>query len=80
MRSILDSIAVRLDEEETLEDDVLQEALSAAWVEAMIAWDVGARWAWTVLRASVPLATAQVAVGTQWGTLAYPGAGRIPKW
>jgi uncharacterized protein YndB with AHSA1/START domain len=30
------------------------------WVEAMIAWDVGARWAWTVLGASVPLATAQV--------------------
>jgi Polyketide cyclase / dehydrase and lipid transport len=30
------------------------------WVEEMIAWDDGRRWAWTVLRASVPLATAQV--------------------
>ena len=30
------------------------------WVEEMIAWDPGRRWAWTVLRASVPFATAQV--------------------
>jgi uncharacterized protein YndB with AHSA1/START domain len=30
------------------------------WVEEMVAWDDGRRWAWTVLRASVPFATAQV--------------------
>jgi len=30
------------------------------WVEEMIAWDVPVRWAWTVTRASVPFATAQV--------------------
>ena len=30
------------------------------WVEEIIAWDVDRRWAWTVVRASVPLATAQV--------------------
>jgi len=30
------------------------------WIEEMIAWDDGTRWAWTVVRASVPLATAQV--------------------
>jgi uncharacterized protein YndB with AHSA1/START domain len=30
------------------------------WVEEMVAWDDGRRWAWTVLRASVPLAKAQV--------------------
>jgi polyketide cyclase/dehydrase/lipid transport protein len=30
------------------------------WVEEMIAWDASARWAWTVLRATVPFATAQV--------------------
>jgi uncharacterized protein YndB with AHSA1/START domain len=30
------------------------------WVEEMIAWDEGTRWAWTVLRASVPFAKAQV--------------------
>lgn len=30
------------------------------WIEEMIAWDDGMRWAWTVLRASVPLAAAQV--------------------
>ena len=30
------------------------------WVEEMIAWDDGQRWAWTVLRASVPFAKAQV--------------------
>ena len=30
------------------------------WVEEMIAWDDGRRWAWTVLRASVPFAAAQV--------------------
>jgi len=30
------------------------------WIEEMIAWDEPARWAWTVTRASVPLATAQV--------------------
>ena len=30
------------------------------WVEEMMAWDDGRRWAWTVLRASVPFATAQV--------------------
>jgi uncharacterized protein YndB with AHSA1/START domain len=30
------------------------------WVEEMVAWDDGRRWAWTVLRASVPFAEAQV--------------------
>lgn len=30
------------------------------WVEALIAWDAGARWGWTVTRSSVPLASAQV--------------------
>jgi carbon monoxide dehydrogenase subunit G len=30
------------------------------WVEEIIAWDVDRRWAWTVVRASVPLARAQV--------------------
>ena len=30
------------------------------WIEEMIAWDEPARWAWSVTRASVPLATAQV--------------------
>jgi uncharacterized protein YndB with AHSA1/START domain len=30
------------------------------WVEEMIAWDAGSRLAWTVIRASVPLAKAQV--------------------
>jgi len=30
------------------------------WIEEIIAWDEGTRWAWTVVRASVPLATAQV--------------------
>lgn len=30
------------------------------WVEEMLAWDVGRRFAWTVTRASVPLATALV--------------------
>ena len=30
------------------------------WVEQLIAWDDPARWAWTVLGASVPFATAQV--------------------
>jgi carbon monoxide dehydrogenase subunit G len=30
------------------------------WVEEMIAWDEGTRWAWTVTRASVPFAHAQV--------------------
>src|SRR2546430_3492154 len=30
------------------------------WIEEMIAWDEPARWAWTVTRASVPFAKAQV--------------------
>jgi uncharacterized protein YndB with AHSA1/START domain len=30
------------------------------WVEEMIAWDPDARWAWTVVRTSVPFARAQV--------------------
>jgi len=30
------------------------------WVEEVVAWDEPARWAWTVTRASVPLAKAQV--------------------
>ncbi len=30
------------------------------WVEEIIAWDEDTRWAWTVTRASVPLARAQV--------------------
>jgi carbon monoxide dehydrogenase subunit G len=30
------------------------------WVEEIVAWDDGRRWAWTVLRATVPLAMAQI--------------------
>lgn len=30
------------------------------WVEEIVAWDDGRRWAWTVLRATVPLAAAQI--------------------
>ena len=30
------------------------------WVEEIIAWDEDTRWAWTVMRASVPFAKAQV--------------------
>ena len=30
------------------------------WVEEMIAWEEGRRWGWSVLRASVPFARAQV--------------------
>jgi carbon monoxide dehydrogenase subunit G len=30
------------------------------WIEEIIAWDPDTRWAWTVTRASVPLASAQV--------------------
>jgi uncharacterized protein YndB with AHSA1/START domain len=30
------------------------------WVEEMVAWDDDRRWAWTVLRATVPLAMAQI--------------------
>ena len=30
------------------------------WIEEIIAWDADTRWAWTVTRASVPLANAQV--------------------
>jgi hypothetical protein len=33
---------------------------STHWVEEMIAWDEGTCWAWTVTRASVPFARAQV--------------------
>ncbi|HVN86783.1 MAG TPA: SRPBCC family protein [Candidatus Binatia bacterium] len=33
---------------------------STRWVEQIIAWDVDARWAYTVLRSSVPFAHAQV--------------------
>lgn len=32
------------------------------WIEEIIAWDPSTRWAWTVTRASVPLASAQVEV------------------
>jgi carbon monoxide dehydrogenase subunit G len=30
------------------------------WVEEIVAWDAERRWAWTVLRATVPLAMAQI--------------------
>jgi len=30
------------------------------WIEEIITWDEPARWAWTVVRATVPLATEQV--------------------
>jgi len=33
---------------------------SLPWIEEIIAWDEDTRWAWTVTRASVPLANAQV--------------------
>ena len=46
------------------------------WVEEMIAWDEHARWAWTVLRASVPFATAQV----ECFEFADAGAGTRIRW
>ena len=30
------------------------------WVEEIVAWDEDTRWAWTVVRTSLPFATAQV--------------------
>ena len=46
------------------------------WVEEMVAWDDGRRWAWTVLRASVPFATAQV----ECFEFADAGAGTKIRW
>ena len=46
------------------------------WVEEMIAWDQDARLAWTVLRASVPLARAQV----ESFELTDAGAGTRVRW
>jgi carbon monoxide dehydrogenase subunit G len=46
------------------------------WVEEIIAWDVDRRWAWTVVRASVPLATAQV----ECFELADDGDGTRIRW
>ena len=46
------------------------------WVEELIAWDDGQRWAWTVLRASVPLARAQV----ECFEFADAGAGTRIRW
>src|SRR5262245_20024205 len=38
----------------------LSDTAGTQWEEEVIVWDVDRRWGWTVLRASVPLATAQV--------------------
>jgi carbon monoxide dehydrogenase subunit G len=46
------------------------------WVEEIIAWDEGARWAWTVTRASVPLAKAQV---ESFELMDVPGGTRV-RW
>ena len=46
------------------------------WVEEMVAWDDGRRWAWTVLRASVPFAKAQV----ECFEFADAGAGTRIRW
>jgi uncharacterized protein YndB with AHSA1/START domain len=46
------------------------------WIEEMIAWDDGRRWAWTVLRASVPFAKAQV----ECFEFADAGAGTRIRW
>jgi uncharacterized protein YndB with AHSA1/START domain len=46
------------------------------WVEEMVAWDDGRRWAWTVLRASVPFANAQV----ECFEFADAGAGTRVRW
>ena len=46
------------------------------WVEEMIAWDDHTRWAWTVVRASVPFATAQV----ESFELADAGTGTRVRW
>jgi hypothetical protein len=47
------------------------------WVEEMIAWDDGVRWAWTVLRASVPFAKAQVEC---FEFADAPGGGTRVRW
>ena len=47
------------------------------WVEEMIAWDDGARWAWTVLRATVPFARAQVEC---FEFADAPGGGTRVRW
>jgi hypothetical protein len=46
------------------------------WVEEMIAWDPGTRWGWTVTRASVPFARAQV----ETFVLADAPAGTRVRW
>ena len=46
------------------------------WEEEMVAWDDGQRWAWTVLRASVPFAKAQV----ECFEFADAGAGTRIRW
>ena len=46
------------------------------WIEEMVAWDDGRRWAWTVLRASVPFAKAQV----ECFEFADAGAGTRIRW
>ena len=46
------------------------------WVEEMIAWDEPARFGWTVVRASVPFATAQV----ECFELADRGTGTRVRW
>src|SRR5262249_19633792 len=47
------------------------------WVEEMVAWEPGSRWAWTVLRASVPFAHAQVEC-FEFGD--GPGGGTRVRW
>jgi uncharacterized protein YndB with AHSA1/START domain len=47
------------------------------WREEMIAWDDGVRWAWTVLQATVPLASAQV---ESFAFADAPGGGTRVEW
>lgn len=47
------------------------------WVEEMIAWDEGRRWAYTVIEASTPLASAQVEVFECADTVLDGGAGAL---
>jgi len=47
------------------------------WLEEMIAWDDGTRWAWTVVGASVPFATAQVEC---FDFADAPGGGTHVRW
>jgi hypothetical protein len=47
------------------------------WVEEIVVWDEGSRWAWTVLGASVPFATAQIEC---FDFADAPGGGTRVRW